>query len=132
MLTTSGQRDQRELAQFYLDRGRRLYDQESDRDAIAELNRALFLSPYLPEAHLLLGRIHLRGGRFEEAIDALKISIWSAESADAHVVMADAYIGLKNLAAARAEAERALALDPTSTVAKEVMGRIDAATRKKP
>jgi tetratricopeptide (TPR) repeat protein len=132
MLTTSGQRDQRELAQFYLDRGRRLYDQESDRDAIAELNRALFLSPYLPEAHLLLGRIHLRGGRFEEAIEALKISIWSAESADAHVVMADAYIGLKNLAAARAEAERALVLDPTSTMVRQVIERIDAANRKKP
>jgi tetratricopeptide (TPR) repeat protein len=132
MLATTGQRDQRELAQFYLDRGRRLHDQESDRDAIAELNRALFLSPYLPEAHLLLGRIHLRGGRFEEAIDALKISIWSAESADAHVVMADAYIGLKSLAAARAEAARALALDPTSTAARQVMERIDAASRKKP
>jgi tetratricopeptide (TPR) repeat protein len=131
MLTTSGQRDQRELAQFYLDRGRRLYAQESDRDALAELTRALFLSPYLPEAHLLLGRIHLRGGRFQESIDALKISIWSAESVDAHVVMADAYMGLENLPAARAEAERALAMDPSSTAAKQVMDRIDVAGRKK-
>ena len=51
--------DQRELAQFYLDRGRRLFQQENDREAIVELNRALFLSPYAADAHLLVGRIHL-------------------------------------------------------------------------
>ena len=89
---TSGQRDQRELAQFYLDRGRRLYEQESDGDALAELNRALFLSPYLAEAHLLVGRIHLRGGHVREAIEALKISLWSAETAEAHAVLAEAYL----------------------------------------
>ncbi len=27
-----------------------------------ELRRAVFLSPYEAEAHLLIGRIHLRGG----------------------------------------------------------------------
>ena len=62
-LTTTEQRDQEELAQFYLDRGRRLFQQENDRDAVVELNHALYLSPYLAEAHLLLGRIHLRNGR---------------------------------------------------------------------
>jgi len=30
----AGQRDQRELAQFYLDRGRRLFQQERDREAL--------------------------------------------------------------------------------------------------
>ena len=65
--------------------------QENDREAAAELDRALYLSPYLADAHLLLGRIHLRNGRVREAIDALKISLWSAETADAHAVLADAY-----------------------------------------
>jgi len=36
-----------------------------------ELNHALYLSPYLAEAHLLLGRIHLRNGRVHEAIRAI-------------------------------------------------------------
>ena len=31
-LATSGQRDQQELARFYLDRARRLYEQENDRE----------------------------------------------------------------------------------------------------
>ena len=114
-LASSGQRDQRELARFYLDRGRRLYQQENDREALAELNRALFLSPYEAEAHLLVGRIHLRGGRVHEAIDALKISLWSAETAEAHAALAEAYLEAKDSTAARAEAERALAMDPAWT-----------------
>ncbi len=51
-----GQRQQRELARFYLERGRRFVEQENDRDAESELTRALYLSPYDAEAHLLLGR----------------------------------------------------------------------------
>jgi tetratricopeptide (TPR) repeat protein len=120
-LTTSSQRDQQELAQFYLDRARRLYEQESDREALNELGRALFLSPYQAEAHLLVGRIHLRAGRVREAIDALKISLWSAETAEAHAVLAEAQLEAKATDAARAEAERAIALDPGSSEARHVL-----------
>ena len=114
------QRDQEELAKFYLARGRRLFLREDDREAIAELNRALYLSPYQADAHLLLGRIHLRNGRVPEAIDALKISLWSAETVEAHVVLGEAYLQAKDPAAARAEADRALALDPSSADAKRL------------
>jgi tetratricopeptide (TPR) repeat protein/TolB-like protein len=120
-LSSAGQRDQKELARFYLDRGRRLFEQERDREALEELNRALFLSPYEAEAHLLVGRIHLRGGHVEDAIDALKISLWSEETADAHAALAAAFLEANDAAAARAEAERALALDPGSDAAKRVL-----------
>jgi tetratricopeptide (TPR) repeat protein len=123
-LATAEQRDQRELAQFYLERGRRLFEQESDREAVMELNRAVYLSPYEAEAHLLLGRIHLRNGRVREAIDALKISLWSAETPQAHVALAEAYLQAKNAASARVEAERALALDPASSDAKHLLEKI--------
>jgi len=119
-LTNAAQRDQQDLAQFYLARGRRMFQREDDREAIVELNRALYLSPYQPEAHLLLGRIHLRNGRVREAIDALKISLWSDETADAHVALGEAYLQNQDAAAARAEADRALALDPSSTGAKRL------------
>ena len=92
----TGQRDQDNLARFYVDRGRRMFEQENDRGALAELSRALFLSPYQAEAHLLVGRIHLRGGRVQEAIDSLKISVWSAESAAAHAALAAAYFEAKD------------------------------------
>ena len=120
----SEQRNQEELATFYLDRGRRMYEQEQDRDAVLELNRAIYLSPYLAGAHVLLGRIHLRSGRLNDAIDALKIALWSAESAEAHAVLGEAYRQAKDLDAARAEAERALALDPTSADAKRLVASL--------
>ena len=76
-IVAAEQRDQRELATFHLDRGRRLFQQERDEEAIAELRRVVYLSPYESAAHLLLGRIYLRTGRPQEALDALKISVWS-------------------------------------------------------
>ena len=121
-IATSEQRDQQELATFYLDRGRRLFQQENDREAIAELSRALYLSPYLAEAHLLVGRIHLRNGRAYEAVDALKISLWSAETVDAHVALGEAYLQTKDDQGAKAEAERALVLAPESAEAKRLLG----------
>jgi tetratricopeptide (TPR) repeat protein len=125
-LTNAAQRDQQDLAQFYLARGRRMFQREDDREAIVELNRALYLSPYQPEAHLLLGRIHLRNGRVHEAIDALKISLWSDETAEAHVVLGEAYLQNQDAAAARAEADRALALDPSSATAKRLRDKAGA------
>ena len=119
-IASSEQRNQEELATFYLDRARRMYEQEQDRDALLELNRAVYLSPYLAGAHVLLGRIHLRNGRVHEAIDALKIAVWRAESAEAHAVLGEAYRQDKDLDGARAEAERALALDPASAEAKRL------------
>lgn len=124
-LATSEQRSNEDLARFYLERGQRLFQQENDRDAIVELNRAIYLSPYLADAHLLLGRILLRTGRVHEAIDAFKIVLWSAESADAHVALGEAYRQAKDPVAARAEAERALALDPASADARQLLARLD-------
>jgi len=124
-LATTEQRDQEELATFHLDRGRRLYQEENDRDALAELNRATYLSPYRAAAHLLLGRIYLRNGRLQEAIGALKIALWSAETAEAHAVLGEAYRQAKDAAAARAEAQQALALDPNLAEAKQLLERLD-------
>lgn len=123
-LATSGQRDQQELARFYLDRARRLVEQEQDREAIAELNRVIFLSPYEADAHLMLGRIHLRAGRDAEAIDAFKIALWSQETPDAHVALGEAYLAAKDVEAARAEADRALAMVPGHPAATALMGRL--------
>jgi protein O-GlcNAc transferase len=121
---TVAQRDQRELAAFHLDRGRRLFEREQDSDALTELRRAVYLSPYEAQAHLLIGRIYLRGGRPAEAIDALKISIWSADSAAAHVALAEAYLKTGNSKGARSEAERALAMEPASADAKRLLAQI--------
>ena len=118
------QQDQRELVKFHLERGQRLYDRSADAEALSELRRAIYLSPYEAQAHLLVGRIHLRAGRPQEAVNALKISIWGEDSAPARIALADAYLKLQNTAAARTELERALALDPNSAEAKRMLGDI--------
>jgi Flp pilus assembly protein TadD len=124
-ISNTAQRDQRDLAQFHLERGRRLFEREQDREAMMELRRAVFLSPYEAEAHLLIGRIHLRAGRPREAVDALKISIWSRDTAAAHIVLADAYLRLKDVPDAKAHVQKALALDPGSADARALQERID-------
>jgi len=80
VISAAGQREQRQLAAFHLEAARRAFEAERDADAIADLQRVVYLTPYDHEAHLLLGRIYLRGGRLTDAIDTLKISIWSRDT----------------------------------------------------
>jgi Tfp pilus assembly protein PilF len=72
----------------------------------------------------LIGRIHLRGGRPADAIDAFKISIWSEDQAPAHVYLGQAYLKIGDTTNARAEAQRALTLDPTSDDARRLLTEI--------
>jgi tetratricopeptide (TPR) repeat protein len=118
---TAGQRDQRQLAAFHLDRGRRFFDQGSDTEAVAELRRTLYLSPYLAEAHLLLGKVYLRTGQTQAAIDAFKIAIWSEESPEAQIALAQAYVQAKDDDKALAAVRRALVLAPDSSEAKTLL-----------
>jgi len=121
ILGSSVQREQRDLASFHLERGRALFEREQDREAMAELRRVVYLSPYEASAHVLIGRIHLRAGRPADAIDALKIAVWSEETAGGRVALASAHLSMKNLKAAREELERALELDPASDEAKRLL-----------
>jgi Tfp pilus assembly protein PilF len=124
LIASAGQRDQAELATYHLDAGRRAFDREADREAEQELRRALFLAPYLADAHLLLGRVYLRGGRTAEAVQAFKIALWSQETVAAHLGLAEAYLTMKDLVSARAEVDRALALDAGSAAALALRDRI--------
>jgi len=129
---TTARQDQRDVAQYHLDRAQRLFEQERDREALSELRRAVFLSPYQAEAHLLIGRIYLRAGRPREAVDPLKISVWSQDTVAARVALGDAYLRLKDLGAARAQLQRALAMDPSSPEAHQLEERLKAGGRLPP
>jgi Tfp pilus assembly protein PilF len=124
VLASAGQRDQTELATHHLEAGRRAIARELDREAEQELRRALYLSPYLADAHLLLGRVYLRAGRSSDAIQAFKIALWSEESAAGHLALAEAYLATQDLAAAKEEVARALVLDPNSSEAKALRAKI--------
>jgi tetratricopeptide (TPR) repeat protein len=124
-LLSSAQREQRELATFHLERGRRFYESEHDRDALLELRKAVYLTPYAAEPHLLLGKVLLRMGRAKEAVDALRIAVWSQETAQSRLALAEALLLAEDPESAKAEATRALALDPTLEDAKALLARID-------
>ena len=72
-LVATEQREQREMATFHLDRGRRFYEREEDRAALTELRRA-DLPVAVPGRGAPAGRAasHLRAGRTREAIEALE------------------------------------------------------------
>jgi tetratricopeptide (TPR) repeat protein len=124
MIVAAEQRDQRELVTSYLQAGQRLFQAERDAEAIAELRRAVYLAPYDSDAHLLLGRAYLRSGRLREAIDALKISIWSEERIAARLVLADAYLQLKDTEAARAEIDTVLGFEPANAAARALQQKL--------
>ncbi len=123
-LRDAAQRDQVAQAAFYLERGRRLFDEENDREAIDELRRSVYLSPYQEEPHVLLGKLYMRAGRAALAVDEFKLAIWTHETVDTLIALGDALLanGLRD--AARAAAARALVLKPDSPEATALMKRI--------
>jgi tetratricopeptide (TPR) repeat protein len=123
-IVAAGQRSQQELAAFHTDAGRRAYLVERDDEAIASFRRAVYLSPYDAEAHLLLGRVYLRGGRHQEAIDEFTISIWSRDSVAARLALAEAYIQTQNMAGARTELQVVLGREPTNPDAQRLLTRV--------
>jgi tetratricopeptide (TPR) repeat protein len=123
-ISAAGQREQRELAGIHLVNGRRLFQNERDAEALAELRRAVFLSPYESEAHLLIGRILLRGGQAREAIDTLKISVWSRDTPGARLALAEAYVAARDYTAARTEAQAVLAAEPGNPAATALLANL--------
>jgi tetratricopeptide (TPR) repeat protein len=121
----AAQREQAALAGFHLDRGRRLFNEEQNREALAELRKAVYLAPYDAEPHLLIGRLYLRTGQPKEAIDALRVSLWSKESAAGRVALAEALFANGEPDASKIEASRALELDPGNAEAKALLARLD-------
>jgi Tfp pilus assembly protein PilF len=97
--------------------GYSLYLQGRHADAEVALRQALARQPDNAPAHTNLGLVLARTGRRSEAIAEFRKAGCSA--ADAHVNVAFALTLEKSWAEARAEYEKALALDPSSAAAKK-------------
>jgi Tfp pilus assembly protein PilF len=115
--------DQQETATFHLGRARELIAAHNDRAAAAELRRAIYLTPYADEPHMLLGHIYDRAGRVSDAIDEFKVALWARESAPAHLALGQALLESGDRDGARREATRALQMSPASTDARDLLRR---------
>ena len=78
------------------------------------------------KAHLLLGRLYLRSGQVADAVDELKISIWSDDRTDARVTLAEAYIQTKDLDGARSELQTVLTREPSNAAARNLLASLPA------
>jgi Flp pilus assembly protein TadD len=116
--------DQEQTATFYLERGKRLAEEMRDREAIDELRRAIYVSPYLDRPHILLGRIYQRTGRLNGAAEEFALALWCQETAEAHAGLASVQLQLGKRDLARASANRALVLDPANAEAREVLRQL--------
>ena len=121
------ERDQRELAAFHFDTARRAYEAGRDPEAIREVQRALYLTPYDTAALMLLGRAQARSGLLQDAVSALKIAAWSAESAAVQVELGELLLRARDAAGALRAAERALVLEPHHGPAADLAARARAA-----
>ena len=69
----------------------------------------------------------MRGGRAADAVEALKIALWSEETVAAHVALAEALLQMQDQAGARTEVDRALAMDPKSAEALALKAKLGGA-----
>ena len=120
----AAQQDQRDTAAFHLSRARELVAGGRDREATGELRRAVYLAPYEDEPHLLLGAILVRAGRMSDAIDEFTVAIWCRDSAAARIALGNVLLDTGDRDGARKQADRAIALAPTSPEARELIKRI--------
>ncbi len=125
-LVSATQQEYQQLARFHYDRGVRLAEQQQDREAISEFRKSLYLSPYDAQTHLALGRVLMRSGRLRDAVETLTVSLWSAESLEARLLLAEALIDVGETAAARPHVERALQVAPGSAQAQALKARLEA------
>jgi tetratricopeptide (TPR) repeat protein len=116
--------EQAQTATYYVERGERLAAEMRTREAIDELRRAIYVSPYLDRPHIVLGRIYQRTGQLDDAIDEFALALWSRESPEAHAAMASAQLARGNREAARAAANRALVMDPENAEARDVLRQL--------
>ena len=92
--------------------------------AEAQFRAALASDPNSASAHLGLAEVNRRRYKFDDAITELQASLKSRDSAVVRTTLARVYLEQKKFALARAEAQKALALAPNYTEAKQLLDRL--------
>jgi tetratricopeptide (TPR) repeat protein len=103
-------------------RAERLAAEGDTAGALRELTRAAYLDPYSSRIHVLLARAHRTRGERDKALSELQMAVWSQEDADVRAEMAELLKEMGRPGEARAEAEKALKLDPRHEGARRLLG----------
>ena len=98
--------------------------------AEAQFRAALATDPNNAAAHLGLAEVDRRRYKFDDAIVELQASLKSRDSAVVRTTLARVYLEQNKFALARAEAQKALALAPNYTEAKQLLDHLQ--TQKPP
>jgi tetratricopeptide (TPR) repeat protein len=116
-------RSDAELAASHVGRAERLVSAGEWAAAQVELTRAAYLDPYSAKTHRLLAWAQRAQGRTAVALGELRMSLWCREDTAVRLELAQLLAESGQLAEARAEAERVLAVDPGNTAALAILGR---------
>ena len=92
--------------------------------AEAQFRAALATDPTNASAHLGLAEVDRRRYKFDDAITELQASLKSRDSAVVRTTLARVYMEQKKFALARVEAQKALALAPNYTEAKQLLDHL--------
>ena len=92
--------------------------------AEAQFRAALATDPNNAAAHLGLAEVDRRRYKFDDAIIELQASLKSRDSAVVRTTLAHVYMDQKKFALARSEAQKALALAPNYTEAKQLLDHL--------
>ncbi len=111
-----------EVIGFHLERGRILCEKQMWTEAVGELRKVLYLDPYDGNARYLLARAYLGTGDLEHALIEAKMSLWSKESAAAHMLLAQILNQMGRHDEARGEAMRVLQIEPENAEARAFAG----------
>ncbi len=122
LVVDRGTRTETETAAGLIGRAERLATGGDASAAVRELTRAAYLDPYAPRIHLLLARALLAQGEKEKAVNEFRMALWSREDVAVRVELAQLLAEMGRTAEARAEASRALEVDPSSDAAKRLLG----------
>ena len=108
----------------HIERGRDLLGRGEIDAAQQEFAEAVLLDPASHRGHLFLAEIYQRQGRLDDAVGELKASLWSQETIEARLRLAELYLAQQDPQKAREQVQAALALEPDNAEARALDARI--------
>ncbi len=120
---TRGARTAGEVAAGLVGRADRLKAQGDVDGALRELTRAAYLDPHSPRIHVLLARAYRDRGVRDQAVNEYQMAVWSEDDPAVRAELAELLAEMGRRQEAKAEAERALKLDPANAAARKVLGK---------